>query len=80
MARVGVREWLALAPVMLSGKLDRYSDDTGGPLKRFETDFCEKFGDPPRVMLMRPSSSTSATAATAMGRTNVLRNEAMFST
>ncbi|MDR7144123.1 aminotransferase class I/II-fold pyridoxal phosphate-dependent enzyme [Rhizobium sp. BE258] len=44
MARVGVREWLALAPVMLSGKLARYSDDTGGPLKRFETDFCEKFG------------------------------------
>ena len=44
MARVGIREWLALAPVLLSGKLARYSDDTGGPLKRFETDFCEKFG------------------------------------
>jgi hypothetical protein len=31
---------------------------------------CERFGEPPRIMLMRPSSRTSATAATAMGRTN----------
>src|SRR2546422_681693 len=27
--------------------------------------FCDRFGDPPRIMLIRPSSSTSATAPTA---------------
>ena len=32
MAKVGLREWLALAPVFASGKLARYSDETGGPL------------------------------------------------
>jgi dTDP-4-amino-4,6-dideoxygalactose transaminase len=44
MAKVGLREWLALAPVFASGKLARYSDETGGPLGRFEADFCAKFG------------------------------------
>lgn len=44
MAKVGLREWLALAPVFASGKLARYSDETGGPLGRFEADFCTKFG------------------------------------
>ncbi|NLS00463.1 DegT/DnrJ/EryC1/StrS family aminotransferase [Rhizobium sp. P38BS-XIX] len=43
MAKVGLREWLALAPVFASGKLARYSDETGGPLGRFEADFCNKF-------------------------------------
>ncbi|MEX2693573.1 DegT/DnrJ/EryC1/StrS family aminotransferase [Rhizobium mongolense] len=43
MARVGLREWLAIGPVLASGKLARYGDDTGGPLLRFETDFCAKF-------------------------------------
>jgi dTDP-4-amino-4,6-dideoxygalactose transaminase len=44
MAKVGLREWMALAPVFASGKLARYGDDTGGPLLRFEADFCAKFG------------------------------------
>ena len=44
MAKVGLREWFALAPVFASGKLARYSDETGGPLGRFEADFCAKFG------------------------------------
>ena len=39
--------------------------------------FWERFGDPPRIMLSRPSNSTSATAPTAMGRMIVLRNDAM---
>ena len=43
MAKVGLREWMALAPVFASGKLARYGDDTGGPLLRFEADFCAKF-------------------------------------
>jgi hypothetical protein len=34
---------------------------------RIRIRFCERFGEPPRIMLMRPSSSTSATAPTAMG-------------
>ena len=29
---------------------------------RSRISFCERFGEPPRIMLMRPSSSTSATA------------------
>ena len=36
---------------------------------RSRISFCERFGEPPRIMLTRPSSSTSATAPTAMGRT-----------
>ena len=28
---------------------------------------CDRFGEPPRIILMRPRSSTSATAATAIG-------------
>src|SRR5262249_26445409 len=39
-----LREWLALAPVFASGKLARFSDETGGPLARFERDLCAKFG------------------------------------
>jgi hypothetical protein len=37
----------------------------------------DRFGDPPRIMLMRPSSKTSATAATARGRRIELRNDAI---
>jgi Predicted pyridoxal phosphate-dependent enzyme apparently involved in regulation of cell wall biogenesis len=44
MARVGVREWLAIAPVLASGRLSRYGGGHGGPLARFETDFSEAFG------------------------------------
>ncbi|MBP1872984.1 8-amino-3,8-dideoxy-alpha-D-manno-octulosonate transaminase [Ensifer adhaerens] len=44
MARVGMREWLALAPVFASGKLARFSSDGNGPLTRFEADFSAKFG------------------------------------
>src|SRR5258706_6529642 len=36
--------------------------------------FWDLFGDPPRIMLIRPSSSTNATAATARGRRIELRN------
>ena len=41
---------------------------------------CERFGEPPRIMLMRPSSSTIATAATAMGRIIELRKDAIGAT
>ncbi|APG94681.1 DegT/DnrJ/EryC1/StrS family aminotransferase [Sinorhizobium americanum] len=44
MARVGLREWLAVAPVFASGKLARFSGDGKSPLTRFEADFSEKFG------------------------------------
>src|SRR5258706_11405177 len=44
---------------------------------RSRISFCERFGDPPRIMLSRPSSNTSATAPTAIGSMIVLRNEAM---
>src|ERR1700754_2406749 len=44
MAKVGLREWMALAPGFASGKLARYGEDTRGPLLRFEADFCAKFG------------------------------------
>lgn len=44
MARVGIREWLALAPVFASGNLARFGGDGNGPLTRFETDFAAKFG------------------------------------
>jgi dTDP-4-amino-4,6-dideoxygalactose transaminase len=43
-AHVGLREWLALAPVFASGKLARYGDAGGGPLMQFEADFSAKFG------------------------------------
>ena len=36
--------------------------------------FCERLGEPPRIMLTRPSSSTIATAATAMTE-NIRSNE-----
>src|ERR1700730_17663632 len=39
--------------------------------------FWERFGDPPRIMLRRTSSSPRATAPPAMGRMIVLRNEAI---
>jgi hypothetical protein len=39
--------------------------------------FWDRFGDPPRIMLTRPSNSTSATATTARGRRIELRNDAM---
>ena len=42
--------------------------------------FCDRFGDPPRIMLTRPSTNTSATAPTAMGRMIVLRKDAMIRT
>ncbi len=44
MAKVGIREWLAIAPVLATGKLARYSDTEDGPLQRFESVFCKKFG------------------------------------
>ena len=47
---------------------------------RSRISFCERFGDPPRIMLSRPSSSTSATAATAMGRRIELRKDAIGAT
>lgn len=43
MARVGLREWLAIAPVIASGKLSRYGNEDGGPLTRFERDFSAAF-------------------------------------
>lgn len=43
MARVGVREWLAIAPVIASGRLSRYGGGQGGPLARFEADFSKVF-------------------------------------
>ena len=42
--------------------------------------FCERLGEPPRIMLTRPSSSTMATAATAIGRTIKLRMDAIGAT
>lgn len=44
MARVGLREWLAIAPVIASGRLSRYGNSDGGPLTRFEMAFSESFG------------------------------------
>ncbi|GEO86862.1 MULTISPECIES: DegT/DnrJ/EryC1/StrS family aminotransferase [Alphaproteobacteria] len=44
MARVGLREWLAIAPVIASGRLSRYGGGEGGPLARFEADFSTSFG------------------------------------
>lgn len=44
MARVGLREWLALAPVITSGRLARYNGSEGGPLAYFEAAFSDKFG------------------------------------
>lgn len=44
MARVGLREWLALAPVIASGRLARYNGAEGGPLARFEAAFSDQFG------------------------------------
>lgn len=43
MARVGLREWLALAPVIASGRLARYNGSEGGPLSVFEAAFSKKF-------------------------------------
>ena len=43
MARVGLREWLAIAPVIASGRLSRYGGGQGGPLARFEADFSKAF-------------------------------------
>jgi hypothetical protein len=40
----------------------------------------DRFGDPPRIMLIRPSSSTSATAATAMGSSIELKKDAIGAT
>src|SRR5207244_12396199 len=42
--------------------------------------FCERLGEPPRIMLTRPSSSTIATAATMIGRTIELRKDAIGAT
>src|SRR3979490_219237 len=42
--------------------------------------FWDRLGDPPRIMLRRPSSSTSATAPTAIGRRIELRNDAIGGT
>src|SRR5882757_7315304 len=39
--------------------------------------FWDRFGDPPRIMLIRPISSTTATAATATGSSIELRKEAI---
>lgn len=42
-ARVGLREWLALAPVLASGRLARYNGSEHGPLTNFEAAFSDKF-------------------------------------
>jgi len=44
---------------------------------RSRINFCDRFGEPPRIMLRRPSNNTSATAPTAIGRMIELRNDAM---
>jgi dTDP-4-amino-4,6-dideoxygalactose transaminase len=44
MARVGLREWLAIAPVIASGRLGRYGNGEGGPLTKFEANFSAAFG------------------------------------
>ena len=41
---------------------------------RSRISFCDVLGEPPRIMLMRPSTSTIATAPIAMG-TMILRHE-----
>ena len=47
---------------------------------RHRISFWDRFGDPPRIMLRRPSSSTSATAPTATGRSIVPRNDVIGGT
>ena len=47
---------------------------------RARISFCDVFGEPPRIMLTRPSSRTNATAASATGRMNLLRNVAIRAT
>jgi hypothetical protein len=47
---------------------------------RNRINFWDRFGDPPRIMLIRPNSSTSATAATARGRRIELRKDAIGAT
>ncbi|WP_028035290.1 DegT/DnrJ/EryC1/StrS aminotransferase family protein [Chelativorans sp. J32] len=44
MAKVGLREWLAVGRVIASGHLARYSGVGEGPLTRFEADYSKKFG------------------------------------
>ncbi len=44
MARVGLREWFALAPVIATGRLSRFGGGEDGPLQRFEADFATQFG------------------------------------
>lgn len=44
MAKVGLREWLAIGGVIASGRLARYGGPGEGPLDRFEKAFAEKFG------------------------------------
>lgn len=44
MTKVGLREWLAIAPVIASGRLSRYGGSAGSPLNRFESDFSAAFG------------------------------------
>ncbi|WP_367715605.1 DegT/DnrJ/EryC1/StrS family aminotransferase [Nitratireductor sp. GISD-1A_MAKvit] len=44
MAKVGLREWLAIGGVIASGRLARYGGPGEGPLDRFERAFSEKFG------------------------------------
>ena len=36
-------------------------------ITRSRISFCDVHGDPPRIVLMRPSNSTTATAPTAIG-------------
>jgi hypothetical protein len=47
---------------------------------RHRINFWDRFGDPPRIMLRRPKSSTRATAPTATGRRIVLIKDAIGGT
>jgi dTDP-4-amino-4,6-dideoxygalactose transaminase len=60
MARVGLREWLAIAPVIATGKLSRYGNGDGGPLDRFERAFAAKLGT---AHALTVSSGTAALIA-----------------
>ncbi|WEX10483.1 DegT/DnrJ/EryC1/StrS family aminotransferase [Chelativorans sp. AA-79] len=44
MARVGLREWLAVGRVIATGHLARYGGVGDGPLTRFEAAYSQKFG------------------------------------
>jgi dTDP-4-amino-4,6-dideoxygalactose transaminase len=65
-ASVGLREWLALAPVFASGQLARYGDGAGGPLTQFEADFCKKF-DVKHTLTMSNGTGALTAALVAAG-------------